>query len=63
MATFNFGNFQFWQFSILTTQVEAEQPLEENKLEAGTTGPENPKIFLKDEDEGAWAYRKLGLEQ
>ena len=44
-------------------QVEAEQPLEENKLEAGTTGPENPKFFLKDEDEGAWAYRKLGLEQ
>ena len=45
------------------TQVEAEQPLEENKLEPCTSGLENPKIFLQDEDEVAWTYRKLGLKQ
>ena len=44
-------------------QIETEQPLEENKLEPGTSGLENPKFFLQDEDEVAWAYRKLSLEQ
>ena len=45
------------------TQGEPEQPLEENKLKPGTSGLENPKFFLQDEDEVAWAYRKLSLEQ
>ena len=44
-------------------QVEAEQPLEENKLEPCTSGLKNPNFFLQDEGEVAWAYRKLGLEQ
>lgn len=41
------------------TQGEPEQPLEENKLEPCTSGLENPKFFLQDEDEVAWVYRKL----
>ena len=45
------------------TQGEPEHPLEENKLEPCTSGLENPKFFLQDEDEVAWAYCKLGLEQ
>ena len=40
---------------VTITQVEAEQPLEENKFEPGTSGLENPKFFLQDEDEVAWA--------